>query len=206
MVEKLKAKNCKDWTLETHSAVEEIEKLNQQFPNVLVTLKEKFNLRDVYLPSNVKLDPRERPKEQSAGGSAQKKLPYTTHARASSRKADTGEKSLGITDPLRRPPGGDCGTVSELYQRIVSNGAWIADMTNKTVLWICGKKIMQIAPINNKQCYVGAKLFAAQLEASELRTDSRRITDRNKLVWQSGVVNIVAEEEKSCKELSLIFT
>lgn len=39
MVEKLKAKNCKDCTMETHSAVEGIEKFNQQFPNMLVTLK-----------------------------------------------------------------------------------------------------------------------------------------------------------------------
>uniref|UniRef100_A0A1A9VM77 Uncharacterized protein n=1 Tax=Glossina austeni TaxID=7395 RepID=A0A1A9VM77_GLOAU len=49
--------------------------------------------------------------------------------------------------------------ISEQYQGIVSNGAWIADMTNKTTLWICGKKIMQIAPVNKKQCYVGAKVM-----------------------------------------------
>uniref|UniRef100_A0A1A9VM76 CCHC-type domain-containing protein n=1 Tax=Glossina austeni TaxID=7395 RepID=A0A1A9VM76_GLOAU len=34
MVEKLKAKNCKDCTMETHSAGEEIEEINQQFPNI----------------------------------------------------------------------------------------------------------------------------------------------------------------------------
>uniref|UniRef100_A0A1B0GDR5 Uncharacterized protein n=1 Tax=Glossina morsitans morsitans TaxID=37546 RepID=A0A1B0GDR5_GLOMM len=53
----------------------------------------------------------------------------------------------------------DVVLISEQYQGIVSNGAWIPDVTNKTVLWICGKKIMQIGPINNKQCYVGAKVM-----------------------------------------------